>query len=61
MRDFVFKVNLVAGSASILHEKSFLRSSGHPNVVEIGLANQNNVATANEAMITDVRFLFGID
>jgi hypothetical protein len=65
MRDFVFKVNLVAVVRVRAADES---SAGQvvPTVLgalgnaEIGLANQNNAATGREARVTNVDFSIGL-
>jgi hypothetical protein len=61
MKDFVFKVNLIAVVRVRAADESVARNVvpsvlGAPGSAEIGLANQNNAATGQNAMITDVEF-----
>jgi hypothetical protein len=65
MRDFVFKLNLVA----VVRVRAADESSagqvvptvlGAPGNAEIGLANQNNAATGREARVTNVDFSIGL-
>jgi hypothetical protein len=64
MKDFAFKVNLVAvvrvraGGESVAR-KVVSTVLGAPGPVEIGLTNENNVATGRHATITDVDFSIG--
>jgi hypothetical protein len=64
MKDFVFKVNLVA----VVHVRAADESAarkvvptvlGAPGTLEIALANQNNAAVGHHATITDVDFSAG--
>jgi hypothetical protein len=61
MRDFTFKVNLVAVVRVRAGDESVARKVvptvlGPPGTVEIRLANENNAATGRDATITDVDF-----
>ena len=63
MREFTFKVNLVAVVRVRAADESVARQVvstilGAPGTVEIGLANENNAAVGNHATITDVDFSF---
>jgi hypothetical protein len=63
MKDFAFKVNLVAVVRVRAADESVARQVvptilGAPGTVEIGLANENNAAVGNHATITDVDFSF---
>ena len=64
MKDFAFKVNLVAVVRVRAEDESVARKVvptvlGAPGVVEIRLANENNAATGRHATITDVDFAIG--
>ena len=65
MRDFEFKVNVVAVVRVRAADESIARQVvptvlGAPSTVEIGLANQNNVrATGRDATVTSVDFSIG--
>jgi len=64
MKDFAFKVNLVALVRVRAADESVARKVvptvlGAPSTVEIGLANENNAATGRHATITDVGFAIG--
>ena len=64
MKDFAFKVNLVALVRVRAADESVARKVvptvlGAPSTVEIGLANENNAATGRHATITDVDFSIG--
>ena len=64
MKDFAFKVNLVALVRVRAADESVARKVvptvlGAPSTVEIGLANENNAATGRHATITDVGFSIG--
>ena len=61
MKDFAFKVNLVAVVRVRADDESVARKVvptvlGPPGVVEIGLANENNAARGQNATVTDVDF-----
>ena len=63
MKDFAFKVNLVAlvrvrAADESVGPKVVPTVLGAPSTVEIGLANENN-ATGRHATITDVDFSIG--
>ena len=65
MKDFIFKVNLVAVVRVRAADESVARAVvptvlGAPGNAEIGLANQNNVATGRDARVTDVDFSVGL-
>jgi len=65
MRDFEFKVNLVAVVRVRAADESVARQVvptvlGAPSAAEIGLANQNNVrVTGHDATVTSVDFSIG--
>jgi Arc/MetJ family transcription regulator len=65
MRDFEFKVNLMAVVRVRAADESVARQVvpdvlGAPSTAEIGLANQNNVrATGRDATVTSVDFSVG--
>ena len=64
MRDFTFKVNLVAVVRVRAGDESVARKVvptvlGPPGTVEIRLANENNAAAGRDATITDVDFSIG--
>jgi hypothetical protein len=64
MKDFAFKVNLVAVVRVRADDESVARKVvptvlRAPGTVEIGLANENNAATAHHATVTDVDFSIG--
>ena len=64
MKDFTFKVNLVAVVRVRADDESVARKVvptvlGAPGTVEIGVANENNAATGRDATITDVEFSIG--
>ena len=64
MKDFAFKVNLVAVVRVRADDESIARKVvptvlGAPGVVEIRLANENNAATGCYAAVTDVDFSIG--
>jgi hypothetical protein len=61
MKDFAFKVTLVAVVRVRADDESVARKIvptvlGAPGVVEIRLANENNAAMAHNATVTDVDF-----
>ena len=61
MRDFAFKVNLVAVVRVRADDESIARKVvptvlGAPGTADIRLANENNAATAHHATVTDVDF-----
>jgi hypothetical protein len=61
MRDFTFKVNLVAVVRVRAADERTARKVvptvlGAPGVAEIALANQNNVLIGHDAAVTDVNF-----
>ena len=65
VREFTFKVNLVAVVRVRAADESVARQVvstilGAPGTVEIGLANENNAAVGNHATITDVDFSFSL-
>ena len=64
MKDFAFKVNLVAVVRVRASDESVARKVvptvlGPPGTVEIRLANENNAAAGRDATITDVDFSIG--
>ena len=64
MKDFAFKVNLVAVVRVRAADESVARQVvpdvlGAPSTVEIGLANQNVRATGRDATVTSVDFSIG--
>ena len=64
MRDFEFKVNLVAVVRVLAADERVARQVvpdvlGAPSSVEIGLANQNVRAVGREASVTSVDFSIG--
>ena len=64
VKDFMFKVNLVAVVRVRAPDEGVARKVvptvlGAPGTVEIGLANENNAATGRDATITDVEFSVG--
>ena len=65
MRDFEFRVNLVAVVRVRAADEAVARQVvptvlGAPSTAEIGLANQNNVgATGHDATVTNVDFSIG--
>jgi len=64
MKDFAFKVNLVAVVRVRADDENVARKVvptvlGAPGTVEIGLANENNAATGHHATVTDVDFSIG--
>jgi Arc/MetJ family transcription regulator len=64
MRDFEFKVNLVAVVRVRAVDESVARQVvpdvlGAPGTAEIGLANQNVRATGRDATVTSVDFSVG--
>ena len=64
MKDFGFKVNLVAVVRVRADDESIARKVvptvlGAPDTVEIGLANENHAATGCHATVTDVDFSIG--
>jgi hypothetical protein len=65
MKDFAFKVNLVAMVRVRAADESVARQVvptvlGAPSTAEINLANQNNVhATGGDATVTSVDFSIG--
>ena len=64
MRDFAFKVNLVAVVRVRAGDESVPRKLvptvlGPPGIVEVRLANENNAAAGRHATITDVDFSIG--
>ena len=66
MKDFAFKVNLVAVVRVRADDESVARKVvptvlGAPSTVEIRLANENNAAVGNDANITDVDFSFSLE
>ena len=61
MKDFAFKVNLVAVVRVRADDESVARKVvptvlGAPGTVEIGMANENNAARGHHATVTDVDF-----
>ena len=61
MKDFAFKVNLVAVVRVRADDESVARKIvptvlGAPGTAEIRLANENNAATGRHATVTDVDF-----
>ena len=61
MKDFAFKVNLVAVVRVRADDESIARKVvptvlGAPGTAEIRLANENNAAMAHNATVTDVDF-----
>jgi hypothetical protein len=65
VKDFIFKVNLVAVVRVRAGDESVARKVVHtvlgaPGTVEIGLANENNAATGLHATITDIDFSFSL-
>jgi hypothetical protein len=65
VKDFMFKVNLVAVVRVRAPDEGVARKVvptvlGAPSPVEIGLANRNNAATGRDATITDVDFSFSL-
>ena len=61
MKDFAFKVNLVAVVRVRADDESVARKIvptvlGAPDTVEIRLANENNAAGSHHATVTDVDF-----
>jgi hypothetical protein len=64
MKDFAFKVNLVAVVRVRAADESVARQVvpgvlGAPSTAEIGLANQNVRATGRDATVTSVDFSIG--
>jgi len=64
VKDFIFKVNLVAVARVRAADENIARQVvptvlGAPGNVEIGMANQNNSATGHDAKVTGVDFSFG--
>ena len=64
MRDFAFKVNVVAVVRVRADDESVARKVvpmvlGAPGSVEIRLANENNAARGHHATVTDVDFSIG--
>jgi hypothetical protein len=64
MKDFAFKVNLVAVVRVRADDESVARKIvptvlGAPGTAEIRLANENNAATGCYAAVTDVDFSIG--
>ena len=64
MKDFAFKVNLVAVVRVRADDESVARKVvptvlGAPGTVEIGLANENNAARDHHATVIDVDFSIG--
>ena len=64
MKDFAFKVNLVAVVRVRADDESVARKIvptvlGAPGTVEIRLANENNTARGHHATVTDVDFSIG--
>ena len=64
MKDFAFKVNLVAVVRVRADDESVARKIvptvlGAPGTVEIRLTNENIAATGRDATITDVDFSIG--
>jgi hypothetical protein len=64
MKDFAFKVNLVAVVRVRADDESVARKIvptvlGAPGTVEIRLANENNAARGHHATVTDVDFSIG--
>jgi hypothetical protein len=64
MKDFAFKVNLVAVVRVRADDESVARKVvptvlGAPGTAEIRLANENNAATDCHAAVTDVDFSIG--
>ena len=64
MKDFAFKVNLVAVVRVRAADESVARQVvpevlGAPSTVEIGLANQNVRAAGRDATVTSVDFSIG--
>jgi hypothetical protein len=64
MKDFAFKVNLVAvvrvrAAGESVARKVVPTVLGPPGTVEIRLANENNAAKAHHATVTDVDFCIG--
>ena len=64
MKDFAFKVNLVAVVRVRADDESVAREVvpmvlGTPGTVEIRLANENNAARGHHATVTDVDFSIG--
>jgi hypothetical protein len=64
MKDFTFKVNLIAVVRVRAADESVARQVvptvlGAPGNAEIGLANANNAATGRDARITAVDFFVG--
>jgi hypothetical protein len=64
MKDFAFKVNLVAVVRVRADDESVARKIvptvlGAPGTAEIRLANENNAAMAHHATVTDVDFSIG--
>ena len=64
MKDFMFKVNLVAMVRVRAPDEGVARKVvptvlGAPGTFEIGVANENNAATGRDATITDVEFSVG--
>ena len=64
MKDFAFKVNLVAVVRVCADDESIARKVvptvlGPPGPVEISLANENHAATGHHATVTDVDFSIG--
>jgi hypothetical protein len=65
VKDFIFKVNLVAVVRVRATDESLARKVvptvlGAPGNTEIGLANQNNAATGHDAKVTGVDFSVGL-
>jgi hypothetical protein len=65
MKDFAFKVNLVAVVRVRADDESVARKIvptvlGAPGTAEIRLANENNAATGCYAAVTDVDFSIGL-
>ena len=64
MRDFTFKLNLVAVVRVRAADENVARQVvptvlGAPSNAEIGLANENNAATGHDARVTGVEFSVG--
>ena len=64
MKDFAFKVNLVAVVRVRAGDESIARKFvpevlGAPGTTEIRLANENNAAKGHHATVTDVDFSIG--
>jgi hypothetical protein len=64
MKDFAFKVNLVAVVRVRADDESIARKAvptvvGAPGTAEIRMANENNAAKGHHATVTDVDFSIG--